>query len=282
MKKPELNDEQIKLEVKNQYAGLVTSEGESTCCGPSCCTPTESMKGNLVKAAGYSDEELMQLPAESVENSFGCGNPLAFAEVGEGQTVLDIGSGVGIDCFIAADKVGKSGRVFGIDMTPQMIDKATAAAKAGGYDQVSFRLGEAEDMPVDSGSVDWVISNCVINLSPNKPKVFEEIARVLKPGGRFSISDIVLGDDLPDAIATNVYAWTGCIAGAIRENDYLDGLRQAGLRNVEVESRIVYDEPMISGFLNSEKIPLSQTEMMMVKGQVVGRIWSAKIKGEKQ
>ncbi len=276
------SDTKIKDEVKKQYAHLVTSPGKSSCCGPvsTCCGPAE-MKGNLVKSAGYSNEELQKLPTESVENSFGCGNPLAFAGVKEGQTVLDIGSGAGIDCFIAAEKVGRSGKVIGIDMTPEMIAKARANAAAGGFIQVEFRLGEAEDMPVDDESVDWVISNCVINLSPNKPEVFSKISRILKPGGQFSISDIVLGDDLPDWIAKNIHAWTGCVAGAIRETEYLEGLRRAGLRDVEVESRIVYDKSMISGFLENYDLPLSDNMKAEVLGKVAGNIWSAKIRGRK-
>ena len=277
------SDDKIKEEVRNQYATLVTSEGSSSCCGPvdSFCSPTETMKGNLVKSAGYSDADLKNLPAEAVENSFGCGNPLAFAGVKEGQTVLDIGSGAGIDCFIAADKVGKSGKVIGLDMTPEMIRKATENALKGGYIQVEFRMGEAENMPVEDSSVDWVISNCVINLSPDKKKVFAETSRILKSGGQFSISDIVLGDDLPEFIANNIYAWTGCIAGAIKETDYLQGLRDAGLTDVEVESRIVFEESTLKGFMEKYEVQLNGEDGQSILKQVAGRIWSAKIVGKK-
>ncbi len=277
-----MSDNEIKTEVRKRYASLVTSETKSSCCGPeTCCAPTDTRKGNLVKSAGYSSEELQSLPTVAVENSFGCGNPLAFAGVEEGQTVLDIGSGAGIDCFIAAEKVGKTGKVIGIDMTPEMIEKARTNAAQGGYSRVEFRLGEAESMPVKNATIDWVISNCVINLSPNKPHVFNEIYRVLKPGGRFSISDIVLGDDLPKWLANNLHAWTGCVAGAIKEKDYLQGLRDAGLTDIEVESRIVYEDSVIRSFL--EKYQLFQ--FLPFKNKFLksasNKIWSAKIRGRK-
>ena len=278
-----LSDIEIKGEVRKRYAALVSSPGASSCCGPesSCGSATETMKGNLVKSAGYSEAELQKLPGDAVQNSFGCGDPLAFAGVKEGQTVLDIGSGAGIDCFLAAQKVGSTGKVIGLDMTPEMIEKATANAQAGGYSQVEFRLGDAEAMPVADATVDWVISNCVINLSPDKPKVFGEITRVLKPGGRFSISDIVLGDELPEWIANNIYAWTGCVAGAIKETDYLLGLRDAGLEDVVVEERIVYDRTVVKGFIKSYDLPASASGIQALLDQIEGNVWSAKIQGRK-
>ncbi len=278
-----MSDTEIKSEVRKRYAGLVTSQNKLSCCGAdsSCGAPADTRKGHLVKAAGYSADELKNLPTVAVENSFGCGNPLAFAGVEEGQTVLDIGSGAGIDCFLAAEKVGKTGKVIGIDMTPEMIDRARANAIDGGYSQVEFRLGEAEAMPVADAEVDWVISNCVINLSPNKPRVFSEIYRVLKPGGRFSISDIVLGDDLPKWLANNLHAWTGCVAGAIKERDYLQGLRDAGLTEVEVESRIVYDDAFIRSFLEHYKLLQFLPFKTKLLKSASNRVWSAKIRGRK-
>jgi arsenite methyltransferase len=276
VKKNSLSDRKIKSAVKNRYAELVLSDSDNSSCG--CGPLPDKMKGNLVKSAGYTDSELQQIPAEAVVNSFGCGNPLAFAEVKEGQTVLDIGSGAGIDCFIAADKVGKTGKVIGIDMTTEMIERARKNAKEGGYDQVEFRAGDAEAMPVDDNSVDWVISNCVINLSPNKEQVFSEIFRILKRCGQFSISDIVLGDDLPDWISQNIRAWTSCVAGAIKETEYLDGLKEAGLSNIEVESRMVYDISMIKSFMDIENLPIPWKQIIL---DIQGKIWSAKIRGEK-
>lgn len=283
MKKQNWSDEEIKEKVQQQYAALVEAPGKSSCCGPkaSCCSPAETMKGKAVKGAGYSDAELENLPAGAVENSFGCGNPLAFAGVQPGQTVVDIGSGAGIDCFLAAEKVGASGQVIGVDMTPAMLAQARANAALGGYSQVEFRQGEAEALPVDDDSADWVISNCVINLAPDKSKVFREIARVLKPGGQFSISDIVLGDDLPAAIAENIMAWTGCIAGAIRESDYLQGLREAGIREVEVAERLVYDEDFLRGFVADGNFPLGIDDLEPLLQQMEGKIWSARIVGTK-
>ncbi|MCK5077865.1 MAG: methyltransferase domain-containing protein, partial [Calditrichia bacterium] len=167
------------------------------------------------------------------------------------------------------------------DMTPEMIERASINAEDGGYSQVEFRLGEAEKMPVDDKSVDWVISNCVINLSPDKTKVFKEIFRVLKSGGQFSISDIVIGDSLPKEIANSMSAWTGCIAGTIKETDYLKGLLNSGLTDVKVESRIVYDKSMMRGFIDENTIPLKKEKIEQLLEQVEGKIWSAKIVGKK-
>jgi SAM-dependent methyltransferase len=249
MSAKEFGDDEIKEAVKSRYAKAI--QGSSSCCGPSaspaggpsnsCCGPTTiEQKGGMVKIAGYDKGELSRLPADAVQNSFGCGTPLAFAGVRPGQTVLDIGSGAGIDCFIASEKVGPTGKVIGLDMTPEMIERARRNAKGAGVANVEFRFGEAEKMPVEDASVDWVISNCVINLSPDKPAVFGEIGRVLRPGGRISISDIV-AQDLPDAVRQSRDAWTGCLAGAISEEEYVRGLEKAGLREVKVTSRIVYD-----------------------------------------
>jgi arsenite methyltransferase len=225
----------IKATVKERYARAIQQPGGG-CCG----TPgTQAMKGTLVQIAGYRDEELAGLPADAVENAFGCGNPVAFAEVREGEVVVDIGSGAGIDCLFAARKVGPTGKVIGIDMTPEMIERARANARAGGADNVEFRLGDAERMPVADASADWVISNCVINLSPDKPAVFREIARVLRPGGRISISDIV-AEDLPPAVRASRDAWVTCLAGAISEAEYVRGLQAAGLTDVQVTERITY------------------------------------------
>ncbi|MFC2134754.1 arsenite methyltransferase [Bacteroidota bacterium] len=282
--KDKLDTEKIKNAVKSTYGKLVSSPAAASCCGPqtSCCSsPSETMKGNLVKLAGYKNEKLEQIPTEAVENSFGCGDPLAFAEVKEGETVVDIGSGAGIDCFIASEKVGPDGKVIGIDMTPEMIGKAGKNAESGGYKNVEFRLGDAENMPVEDSSADWVISNCVINLSPDKPIVFSEIARVLKPGGKISISDIVLGDDLPDIITENIPAWTGCIAGAVKESDYIEGLKNAGLSSVFIDSRIKYDSATIKHFINHNDLPISKEDFEILLNEVEGKFWSAKIKGEK-
>jgi len=216
----------------------------------SCCAGT-APKGIAAALAGYSREALASLPADAVANSFGCGNPVALAEIREGDTVLDLGSGAGIDLLLAAKLTGPTGRVIGVDMTMAMIERARANAEAAGLANVEVREGIIEDLPVEPGSVDLVISNCVINLSPEKPRVFAEIARVLKPGGRMLVSDIV-AEGLPKEIAENRHLYSSCLAGAITEKAYLNGLRGAGLTDVEVKDRFVYDATQIEAFIGSE------------------------------
>jgi SAM-dependent methyltransferase len=230
-----LKNEEIRQGVSEFYAGLV-KEGDGDCCS-GCCT-TESSTG-IAESVGYTKTDLETVPAEARGSSFGCGNPLAFAEVKAGESVLDLGSGGGIDCFIAADRVGRSGRVIGLDMTEEMIDKATRAAEENGYDNVEFRFGKIEEMPVETASVDWVISNCVINLSPEKEKVFAETFRVLKPGGRLLISDVV-AEDLPDAMREDISAWASCVSGAVTETEYLGMISDAGFEQVEIVDRLDY------------------------------------------
>ncbi len=216
-----------------------------------CCGAAPAQKGVVVQSAGYTADELNVLPPDAVENSFGCGNPVAFTEVREGQTVVDLGSGAGIDILLAGRKVGASGHVIGIDMTDAMIERARRNIAAAGQTHVEVRKGTIEALPVESGTVDWVISNCVINLSPEKPRVFAEIARVLRPGGRMMVSDLV-AEELPAEIRESPELYCSCIAGAISEAAYLDGLRAAGLVDVEVRERITYDHGQLVGFVESE------------------------------
>jgi len=242
-----------RADVSEDYARAVRSPGTG-CCSPkqvgaSCCSPAP--KGVAAKLAGYTDQEVAALPAEAVVNSFGCGNPLAFSAVKPGDVVLDLGSGAGIDLLLAAKKVGHTGKVIGVDMTDAMIAKARQNIAAAGLGNVEVRKGIIEELPVEDSSVDWVISNCVINLSPEKPRVFAEIARVLKPGGRMLVSDIV-AEELPPEIARNRHLYSSCLAGAISEQQYLAGLREAGLVDVEVKDRLVYDALQIAGFIGSE------------------------------
>jgi SAM-dependent methyltransferase len=229
--------ESIKAAVRTGYAeALARTSSGGGCCG----SASGEAAASLAERLGYDAETLATLPAGAVASAFGCGNPFVFADVREGETVVDIGSGAGIDCFVAARAVGPTGHVIGIDMTPAMIEAASANAREAGLDNVEFRLGDAESMPVDDASVDWVFSNCVINLAPDKPRVFAEVARILRPGGRVAISDIVLSDDLPPRVVESVDALIGCIAGAIGEQDYLAAMREAGLTDVEVRERLPY------------------------------------------
>jgi arsenite methyltransferase len=268
----------IRESVAEDYARAVTQPAGG-CCG----TPVQ--KGVAAKLAGYSDDELAALPPEAVVNSFGCGNPLAYSEVKPGQVVLDLGSGAGIDLLLAGRKVGPTGRAIGVDMTDEMIAKAReniAAAKLG---NVEVRKGIIEELPVESGSVDWVISNCVINLSPEKHRVFAEISRVLKPGGSMLVSDIV-AEDLPPEVLQSRHLYSSCLAGAISEADYLDGLRKAGLTDVEVRERYVYEAEQMQAFIGSE---LKEEASCCCGGaslselakewapRLEGKVWSAKV-----
>jgi len=280
----------VRDEVSSRYAKAVTlkSDADEGCCGGA---PVQ--KGTVVKIAGYSSEELEALPPEAVVNSFGCGNPLAFADVQEGQTVVDLGSGAGIDILIAAKKVGPTGRAIGIDMTDEMIAKANENIATAGLDNVEVRKGIIEKMPIDDGSVDWVISNCVINLSPEKPKVFAEIARVLKSGGTMQVSDIVV-QDLPEWVREDKALYSACVSGAISEDEYLAGLEEAGLTDIEVTERLVYDKSQLKGLMKSELAEEVLANLSCCGGggdsadalsgmveQFEGKIWSAKIRARK-
>ena len=214
--------------VRERYA-QIAREGnpvpESGCCGP---RPAE-----VAPHLGYKDTDIAAVP-EGANLGVGCGAPLGHAALRSGETVLDLGSGAGFDAFLAAREVGASGRVIGIDMTPEMLDRARRNAAVGGYQNVEFREGRIEALPVREESVDLVISNCVINLVPDKAAVYREVARVLRPGGRVVVSDVVLDAPLPEAVAASVAALTGCVAGAAMREDYLRTVAEAGLRDIEV------------------------------------------------
>ncbi|HZX14507.1 MAG TPA: arsenite methyltransferase [Thermodesulfobacteriota bacterium] len=223
---------EIKKVVRERYAKIVKQE--SSCCGTieSSCGSSNS-DHEISKVIGYSEEELKAVPEDS-NLGLGCGNPVALASLREGETVLDLGSGAGFDCFLAANKVGKNGRVIGVDMTPEMIEKARENARKGNYEKVEFRLGDIEKLPVADNSVDIVISNCVIVLSPNKRRVFSEAFRVLKPGGRLMISDIVLLRQLPDFIKNSIEAYIGCVSGAMIKDEYIREIKAAGFHDVKI------------------------------------------------
>ena len=193
------------------------------------------------KSIGYSEQELQSIPQDSIMG-LGCGNPTALAELKEGETVLDLGSGAGIDVFLAAKKVGEKGHVIGVDMTEEMIRRGVKIATKQGLVNVEFRLGEIEKLPIDENSIDAIISNCVINLSPDKLKTYKEAFRVLKPGGRLLVSDLVTQGDLPDDIKKSFDEWSGCIAGALERNEYLNIIKKAGFNNIEILSENRYSE----------------------------------------
>jgi arsenite methyltransferase len=215
--------EQILESVKSKYAAVAESSLSSDHAGVKA----------VAEAFGYTPEELTSIPAEA-NMGLSCGNPTATAHLKPGEVVVDLGSGGGLDVFLASKQVGPLGRAIGIDMTPAMIERARANAEAGGYTNVEFHLSTIDKIPLPDASVDCVISNCVLNLAPDKPAVFREIARVLKPGGRLAVSDIALKQDLPEVIAKSVAAYVGCIAGAIRIDDYRTGLLAAGFEHVEI------------------------------------------------
>ena len=228
-----MKDTEIKKSVRAGYA-KIAKEGSSCCnkSGASCCNSKQSAR-DISKSIGYSEEDINNAPDEA-NLGLGCGNPLALASLKEGETVLDLGSGAGFDCFLAANKVGEKGRVIGVDMTPEMLEKARENARKNNYTNVEFRLGEIESLPVADNTADVIISNCVINLSPDKNRVFQEAYRVLKPGGRLMVSDIVLTKELPDFIRSSVQAYIGCISGAMLEEEYLGAIEAAGFQDVRV------------------------------------------------
>jgi arsenite methyltransferase len=226
-----MNATQIHEEVQKQY-GKIAKAG-SSCCGGCGCGTADSAARTVGGNIGYSDAEMNAVP-EGANLGLGCGNPTALASLKEGDTVLDLGSGAGFDCFLAAKEVGETGRVIGVDMTPAMLERAQINAEKGGYDNVEFREGHIESLPVEDGSVDVIISNCVINLSPDKPQVFREAHRVLKPGGRIFVSDIVLLRPLPGIIRNSMALYAACIAGALAKADYLDGIEKAGFDKIEI------------------------------------------------
>jgi SAM-dependent methyltransferase len=228
----------IRKVVRKGYARI--AKKSDPCCAPvnSCCGSPSSAE-DISKKIGYSEEELKSVP-EGSNLGLGCGNPVALASLKEGETVLDLGAGAGFDCFLAANKVGKKGKIIGVDMTPEMVEKARENVEKGGYDNVEFRLGEIENLPVADNSVDAVISNCVINLAPDKRKVFADAFRVLKPEGRLMISDIVLLKELPEEIKDSIEAYVGCVSGALLKDEYIQAIEDAGFQNVKIEDEVSF------------------------------------------
>ena len=259
-----MEDKKIKSKVREGYARIANKN--SSCCKKveSCCGGINSTE-EISKNIGYTDEELEAVP-DGANLGLGCGNPTSLASLKEGEIVLDLGSGAGFDCFLAANKVGKQGRVIGVDMTREMVDKARENAVKGGYSNVEFRLGEIENLPIDHESVDVVISNCVINLSPNKKQVFDEAYRVLKPGGRLIVSDIVLLKELPDFIKHSIEAYVGCISGAINKDEYMKLIKESGFHNVSISDEtsfpieLMINDPTAQAIINKGNITSEELE----------------------
>jgi SAM-dependent methyltransferase len=254
----EMKEEETRKAVREGYAKI--AKGSSSCCAPvsSCCGSTDLVQ-DISKNIGYTEEELKAVP-EGANLGLGCGNPVALASLREGDTVLDLGSGAGFDCFLAADRVGRDGRVIGVDMTPEMIEKARENARKGNYGNVEFRLGEIENLPAADNSVDVVISNCVVNLVPDKRRAFREAFRVLKSGGRLMISDIVLLKELPDPIKNSIEAYIGCLSGAIMRDEYIRAIGAAGFQEVRIIDETHFpvefmtNDPIGQGIIETLKI----------------------------
>lgn len=244
--------EQVKENVRQRYGAIADTVRQGTpsgCCGPATDTglPYSAASEIELFTGLYDAEETAGLPGTVTDASLGCGNPTAIAELRPGDTVLDLGSGGGIDCFLAARQVGPSGHVIGLDMTPAMLRLANENKAKIGARNVEFRQGEMEEMPVKDASIDVIISNCVINLSPDKDAVFAEAFRVLKPGGRLAVSDIVTHGNPPDRLKRSIEAWVGCVAGALDEEVYLQKMRDAGFADVRVIARSAYGTEMLEG-----------------------------------
>jgi len=249
--------EEIKKMVRDGYAKAITRK--NSCCSSSSCCGGVTQAEDISKKVGYSDSEMNAVPA-GANLGFGCGNPDDIASLMEGEVVLDLGSGAGFDAFLSAQRVGKTGRVIGVDMTPEMVAKAKENAKKGNYKNVEFRLGEIEKLPVEENSIDVIISNCVINLSPDKEAVFKDAHRVLRSGGRLMVSDLVLAKDLPKEIEESVEAYVGCLAGAIKKDEYLKSITMAGFKDVKVVSEASY--PVDAMF---DKLESAQDAVVSIK-----------------
>jgi arsenite methyltransferase len=268
-----MKDDKVHKLVRKGYGKIAKQEQSN--CGCGCGSAT-----GVSEQIGYSKEELDSVP-EGADLNLGCGNPVALASLKQGETVIDLGSGGGLDCFLAAAKVGETGKVIGVDMTPEMLDRARANLKKSKRKNVEFRLGEIENIPIADNTADVIISNCVINLSPDKQRVFNEAYRVLKPKGRLMISDMVLLKEIPDAILKNVSAYIGCISGADKKADYLNHIKKAGFKDIQ----IVQETTMpVEALVSEETAAQILKELKMTKekaAEVFGAAVSLKVSAVK-
>ncbi len=248
--------------VREHYAERIKSS--ASCCGSdNCCSPESNL---------YPADLLTTVPSDVSSTSYGCGDPITLASLKPGQTVLDLGSGAGLDCLLAAQKVGPEGRVIGVDMTPEMIERAQANAKQVNATNVEFRQGYLEDLPVDTSTVDVIISNCVINLSPDKEKVFNEAFRVLAPGGKLAVSDIVTDGELPEVVRNSLSAWAGCVAGAVEAKEYIAMMESVGFTDISINP-VFFDKQTVDSALDEMKLDVTEYP----RDAVYKAVYSAKI-----
>lgn len=250
-------EQELKELVRRKYSEIALQDKDdnaASCCGATCCSTDvyNIMSEDYTQLQGYNPD---------ADLSLGCGLPTRFAQISKGDLVIDLGSGAGNDCFIARAETGETGKVIGIDFTPAMIEKARANAEKLGYNNVEFRQGDIEHMPVTAGMADVIVSNCVLNLVPNKPAVFAEIFRVLKPGGHFSISDVVLVGALPEALRKDAEMYAGCVAGAIQKEDYLEAIASAGFEDIvlQQEKAIVIPDDILKNYLDAKALTAYKT-----------------------
>ena len=273
-------DSALKSTVKEKYgqAALRVSEGSTAepCCGSSACCGATTEAWDPITSDLYDEKQRAGIPAEALLASLGCGNPTALAALREGETVLDLGSGGGIDVLLSAKRVGPSGKAYGLDMTDEMLALANENKRRAGAANVEFLKGEIEHIPLPDASVDVIISNCVINLSGDKRKVLEEAFRVLKPGGRFAVSDVVVRGDVPAAVKTNMELWIGCVAGALQEREFLDLLREVGFKKASIEPTREYKADDAATFLSGSGLDANE-----FASQIDGKFMSAFVRATK-
>jgi arsenite methyltransferase len=275
-----MDNEQIQKNVKSGYADIVKRNTKKSFLPNifQCCDPKE-IATQIGKKIGYSEEELKNVP-EDANLGIGCGNPTALASIKKGETILDLGSGAGFDCFLASRETGETGKVIGVDITPEMVVQAKKNAEKGNYKNVEFKVGEIENLPVESNSVDLIISNCVINLSNQKEQVFKEAFRVTKPNGRMMISDIILLKDLPEYVRNSVDGHIACLAGAVRKEDYIEAITKAGFTDINIDKVAKFPIELMLNDPIAEKIVrennLTEKEISAIANSIASVSISAK------